>query len=300
MSLLDIALRFADYKPQPFVAPIPTNGIVDVFTLQNNVPLRYVIRNQKIGWYEINPGRRNMIGREAYMNETEEYLNALPRFYAIVGVPSGENSWLVFPYNASDAAQRGWKNGEPKQVYLVSEKIEPFDVIVIRNLAGTMLYQGVDYRLGEQVNSENLRGIVANGYDYPARGSWGNAYTLVSEWRKKAEQDAFRVRLKTQTLSATERMKFMLEFMGASLVSAEKHGQGYVVVWTAPDGHTYKMGVKEDGRISVAGFCLNGTDSQHNLSSIVQVMEEAQQRERPDVHRAYANDDTVEYEDDDD
>lgn len=298
MSLLDTALRFANYKPQSFVAPIPTNGIVDVFTLQNGVPLRYVVRNQRPGWYEINPGNRNLVGKEAKINEIDEYLQSLPRFYAIVGVPSGENTWLVFPYNASDAAQRGWKNGEPKQVYLVNEKIEPLEVIVTRNLAGILLYQGLDYRLGEHAKSDAYR----NAPDKPAYGgqSWGNAYDMVVNWYKRMEQDAIRTRLETQTMNATERMKFMLEFMGASLVSAEKLGRGYQVVWQAPDGHTYKMAVQEDGRIAVAGFCLDGTDSQHNLSSIVAVMEEGQRRRRPDIHRAYADDDTIEYEDDDD
>jgi hypothetical protein len=287
--MLDTALRFAEYEPEPFIAPIPTNGIVEVFTLQNNVPLRYSLYKQTPGWWEVIPGRRAVLGREAYAHETLEYLESLPRFYSIACVPSGDNIWLVVPYNASDASQRGWKNGEPKQVYLVSESINPFDVIVVRSLAGLLLYDSVDYRLGTFTKSELCRTLIENKSGIPNERDWRNAFNIVYDWESKAMQNASRAKIENQMASASDRMKFLLEFMGAKLIANEKKGNGYQVTWQAPDGHTYKMGVREDGRIAVAGFCMANTDSVHNLSSIVHVMLEGQRQNRPDINQAYAN-----------
>lgn len=298
MSLLDTALRFASYTPQPFVAPIPTNGSVEVFTLQNGVPLKYSIRGHEIGWFELHPVRQHLAAlRTAFVDETMKYLDVLPRFYVIACIPSGEHAWLVVPYNASDASQRGWKNGEPRQMYLVSEEIQPFDVVIARNLAGLLLYDTMDYRLGTFTKSDMCRNLAENKLGAPNERDWRNAYGIISEWFIKVEQDAIRTKIDQKMIGIHDRMKFLLEFMGASLVSAEKKGRGYIVTWEAPDGHKYKMGVHEDGRISVAGFCLAGTDSQHNLSSIVQVMEEAHKQHRPDVQQAYADHEDSDYED---
>jgi hypothetical protein len=298
MSLLDTALRFAEYIPEPFVAPVPTDGIVDVFTLQNNVPLKYTIQGQKTGWYEIIPHkRRAVVGRQAWIDETTSYLESLPRFYAINCIQTGDNAWLVVPYNASDASQRGWKNGSPQQVYLVNENIEPFDVLLIRKLAGLFLYDSLDYRLGTFTKSEMCKEALENKKTSPNERDWRNAFNIISEWQAKAEQEARLAKIENQMLNATDKMKFLLEFMGAKLVSSEKKGKGYQVIWEAPNGHTYKTGVCEDGRISVAGFCLAGTDAQHNLSSLVKVIEEAERIERFDINQARADYDDEDWDD---
>lgn len=293
MSLLDTALSLAGYIPEPFVAPIPTDGNVDVFTLQNGVPLRFFVRNHKIGWFEFEPRKDRVVAnRQAEIIEIVNYLEALPRFYVIACIPSGEMEWIVVPFNGSDAAQRGWKNAEPRQMYLCNERIEPFDLIVARQLGSILIYDMPDLRLSSLDTINLVNGQLPNTRD------WYNAHRMVEEWTKKAEEEARKNLVKTQLEQIDNKLKFLLEFMGASLVSKEKKGKGYEVVWKAPDGHTYKMGVGESGRISVAGFCLAGTDSEHNLSSIVQVMEEAHRQNRPDVGRAYAN--PIIEEDDDD
>ncbi len=298
MSLLDTALRFAEYKPQPFVAPIPTNGWVEVFTIQNGVPLRYTMHNQIPGWWELTPkGRKITVTSRAFVTDTMKYLDNLPRFYVIACVPSGEHTWLVVPYNASDASQRGWTNGEPKQMYLVSEEVQPFDVMIARSMAGVLLYDILDFRLGEFTKSSLCRELAEKKSAAPNERDWRNAYNIVTQWMLKAEQELRAKRISDKLAETQDRMKFMLEFMGAKLIESEKKGNGYLVTWEAPDGHKYKMGVREDGRISVAGFCLAGTDNQHNLSSIVQVMSEAHRQHRPDVNQAYAD---YEREDDDD
>lgn len=293
MSLLDAALNLANYVPEPFVAPIPTTGKVEVFAFQNGVPLRYSLYGQKIGWWIIEPRKdRAAMGDAAQISEIVEYLENLPRFYVIACIPSGEQEWLVVPFNGSDAAQRGWKDGQPKKMYLCNERVEPFDLIVGRKLGDILLYDSPDFRLTTIALDETQK---------PKSRDWSNAYNIISEWVKKAEEEAKKLEIKTQLDKVQDKLKFLLEFMGASLVSSEKKGNGYQVVWKAPDGHSYKMGVKEDGRISVAGFCLAGTDSEHNLSSIVQVMSEAQQRKRPDIQRAYADyqEENIEEDDDD-
>jgi len=286
-SLLETALRIADYKPQPFVAPIPIDGLVTVSLMQNGVPLDYAVRGEAPGWWEFKPNQKKLIRtRSAYANEISTYLQALPRFYTIACIPSGEDAWLCVPYSAADAEQRGWSRGEPKIVYLIDEHIEPFDVLVTRSMAGVLIYDSLDHRLGTFTISELCKTLQD---EKPKQHDWLNAYNIIQEWQAKAEQEAILAKVQNEMASVENRMKFLLEFMGARLITNEKRGNGYQVTWQAPDGRTYKMGVREDGHISVAGFCLSGTDSQHNLSSIVQIMEEAHRLNRFDVHHAYAD-----------
>jgi len=297
--LLDTALRFAEYKPRPFIAPLPIKGRVETFIMQDGVPLHYTVQNEVPGWWEIMPYKNHArVSDSASITKIMQYRELLPRFYSIACIPSGQNEWLVVPFNAADASQRGWRNGEPKQVYLVDETIEPFDVIITRSLAGLLLYDSLDYRQNVEMSGE-MREIVNKKTDRFFTRDWANAFRIISDWMVKAEQEAKAKLIQDKLAKTQDRMKFMLEFMGAKLISSEKKGKGYKVTWEAPDGHTYKMGVREDGHISVAGFCLAGTDDQHNLSSIVQVMEEAHRQHRPDINQAYAEYDADDYLDND-
>jgi hypothetical protein len=65
----------------------------------------------------------------AYMHEIGVYLSALPRFYVIACSLHGQ-AWVCVPYNASDATQRSWPNGQPRQVHLVFDHIQPFEVLI--------------------------------------------------------------------------------------------------------------------------------------------------------------------------
>lgn len=286
MSLLQTLTRLSAHSPAPFVAPlIPDyHGRAQVFTMQDGIPYQFTIRHASMGWHTIIPAsavsKRASVGEPAQVWQVWAYLEQLPRFYVIAVMPVDDNTWLAVPYNSADAAQRGWKQAQPKPVYIVNEGLLPFDVIETRAMGSALLYAGMalalrDANLGARLYDSNVT-------DHLNR-DWQNAVRIVNDRLQEQQKQQALQALANQQASLQDRMRFQLEFMGAKLLDLAKRGQAYVVRWQAPDGHEYSMAVGEDTRIITAGICLAGSDSQNNLSSIVQVMEEAWQRRRPDL-----------------
>jgi hypothetical protein len=232
-------------------------------------------------------GKLARVDNTARPSDVIDYLSGLPRFYAIALYPTGDDTWLVAPYSIADAEQRGWIGGMPREVYLTRMQVEPLDVLVTRSMAGTLIFDDIDTRLGAHAVTVRLRETLAGkSHPIPDR-SWSNALDIVSARLRKLVEEQQRAdleqRIREQKLSTEEAIRFQLEFMGAALRNIERLGDHYSVEWTAPDGHTYTMQVGQNLRVEVAGLCLNNSDRFHNLSSIVKVIEEATRLRRPDL-----------------
>lgn len=283
MSLVDVIDRVGDHIPEPFVAPIPDAEVVEVFTIQDGVPYRFKLQDTYPGWWIINPQSK----LEARLGEIPQpcdilaYLEQLPRFYAISCFRLSERTWLVVPYNAGDAAQRGWPSGEPKAMHLVRHNVKPFDVVVVRS-ANTLLYEDLDTRLDGShwkdwatLQLEDKTGrLLPRNYD--------NALAILWQRKKELEEEARKRAIEEQRSTTEGEFHWQLAFMGADLESWLESGEGYEVTWSH-EGERYSMRLRRDKRIASAGICLDRTDSSHNLSSIVAVMEEARRLERFDL-----------------
>lgn len=307
MSLLGAIDRISEHEPQPFVAPLVSSEEAWMLTIQASIPywLRadWLIRNpaEAVGWWLAQPYRfdgsynRARRKRPAYPHERIQYLEQLPRFMVVTALEMEGNCWLVLPYNEADAAQRGWANGTPRLMHLVSGTLNPLDVVNARDAAGTLLFEGVDERLAESAQGDNLRLLFEAGEEAVAKGQARVAYTnAIGLMRQRmeeilaaqaeAEREERRKRQKELERQPEERMKYHLEFMGAHLVNWERNRQGYRVRWSFA-GAEHEVTVNRHMRVVSAGICLDGTDSAHDLASIVDVMQEARRQHRHDIPR---------------
>jgi hypothetical protein len=301
MTLLDVLDRVSSHQPQPFIAPIPDADQVEVFTLQNNIPYRFEINTRDIdpGWWFMTPatqGYKAHVSRPAHPHEYLAYLSHLPRFYVIACYRVAQSAWLVVPFNASDAAQRGWRDGSPMLMHLVREAVRPFDVIDARALSDTLLFNSV---AGLEIhNIETCRQAFTGRNAISLNQDWSNAFVLLWERRKlleiqaarKAEEErrkAAQRAIVERRLTMEDQIKFDLEFMGAELVDWSEEGEGLSVTWTY-NGYTHTERLNREMRLDVPGICLGHQEDDynwHNLSTLVATIEEGRRLHRFDIPR---------------
>lgn len=281
MTMLDVLNRIANTPPEEFVAPVGDARQSEMLTMSGGVPRKYQILDTPPGWWTLKPGQHtaHRVG-PANTGKMLDYLASLPKFLVYALWRTSETAWVVQPYSWADAKQRGW-NGEPRVVHLVRESIEPLDALLVRASGSTLWYDEVASRRLERGRGYDLAKSTTDLHILSLR-------RLEQERQEEEERQAREQARKAQEQTVEGRFKKSLEFMGASLTSYKEFGRGYEVVWRHPDGHEYRTLVGRENVIQSAGFCLNGTDGQHTLTSLVKVMEEAQQERRFDIHRAYA------------
>lgn len=291
VSLLDIALAVAEHKPEPFIAPVPDANRVTVWSVQRDVTFRFEVGHVHPGWWRFDPLNQTeaVVSDLALKWEMIDILEALPRFYVIAVHRLGEGSWLVVPYNAADAGQRGWSNSEPRPMHIVRHSIEPFDVVVARSLAGLMLYDRMAALAPGPTRPACVRAQFALD-----EGEWGlklpREFWLVWGLLKVRLEQARREeaeRMQAEQLATTGgQIKWALDFMGAELADWTESGSGYRVTWTY-DGYTHEARFTRNMGLDSAGICLGhrGEAAGQNLSSTVAVIQEARRRRRFDIDR---------------
>lgn len=303
-NLLQALERVKDNKLEDFIAPLP-EGTIDLLSVQNGIPYWFQITNETPGWYTLKPAVErsvDMLGARGSSTfklahpigqpqpfEIEDYLNQLPHFNVIALYPVSLGSWLCVPHSVGDTKQRGW-DGKPKVFTLCNENIEPLDVVRVANLAGALIYHEVSKLVMEGLSHKLL--LEAANYSGKSMAhigakisnvDWKRAWNLVVE-----RLDQLRVIHQKDDLES--QFKLALEFVGAGLHSFQENSDGtFEIKYTDPvDGKIIPLKkVDKNLRIQSAGICLSGTDRQHNLSSIVEVMHDARKLRRFDLNESY-------------
>lgn len=292
MSLLDVIDRVAAHKPRSFIAPLPDAERVEVFTHIDNIPYQFRLRNSEPGWWLLSPisGQRVTKDRPAYPHEYIRYLEALPRFYVIACFRLAEMTWLVVPFNASDAAQRGWSQGEPRPLHLITQGIVPLDVLDARDLAGMLLFNAVSNKLG--VRRDMHGQVIIDWLDK----NFFNAYHILEARREEQRQRAIEARKQIAREAAQRaveerqqtvegQIEFELGFVGAELVDWSEVGDGYAVTWEY-EGYQHTATVKRDMRLQSAGICLGHRADDYEwqtLATLVQTIQEGRRLKRFDL-----------------
>ncbi len=281
---LELIDKIGRIKVRPFLAPVPDAGSVVVSTIQEGMQFRYRISRDP-GWWVLycDQTRVQRVDPPASMFDIVRYLEALPRFIVIAVHRLHEDTWMVVPWNYGDAGQRGWPGGQPRAVHLVRDSIRPFDVLSVRRLGRTLLYDTVDTGIGTASISEEARTLFDSGRDDArvagAPPEMEEAHDLLRGYvlgLRRAE----RLRDERQGRDSVEgKLRWHLGFMGAELVGWHEAGEGYEVRWSH-EGREYTTTLRRDFQVASAGICLDGTDQRHNLSSIVAVMEQAHRQGR--------------------
>ncbi len=275
---IDLIEKIGRIQVRPFLAPIPDAGTVVVTTVQEGVRFNYRVTREP-GWWVLHCDRSavRQVETPHSMFEVVQYLAALPRFLVIAVHRLRADTWMVVPWNASDAAQRGWPDGEPRPLHLVRDAVRPFDVLVARRLGQTMLYDTLDDGLGTSVVAEAMRNAFDTGREAVAAAGtppeMRRAFALLNDYTgalARTEEERSRAPVERQ-------LRWHLAFVGAELLGWNEAGEGYEVRWRYNDReHTVLL--RRDFQVASAGICLDGTDLHHNLSSIVGVMDEATRR----------------------
>lgn len=284
LDSVDLIDKIGRIRVLPFLAPIPDAGSVVVSTIQEGMRFRYRIERAP-GWWVLHCDQTTVrrVESPTSMFEIVRYLEALPRFLVIAVHRLHEDTWMVVPWNYGDAGQRGWSGGQPRAVHLVRDGIRPFDVLYVRRLGQTLLYDTLDTGLGTALISEEARALFDSGGDdgrvAAAPREMEEAHDLLRGYvlgLRRAE----RLRDERERRDSVEcKLRWHLGFMGADLVGWHEAGEGYEVRWSY-EGREYATTLRRDLQVASAGICLNGTDQRHNLSSIVAVMEEASRQGR--------------------
>lgn len=268
MSLLNIAEMIGDHQPRPFIAPIPEADHVMVFSLQDGIPYWFKVRDRRPGWWLLSPFTRGWveIERGAYPMEYMEYMMALPRFYVIALFQTGEYTWLCVPFNLSDAAQRGWGQGKPQKIHLTrGQSIQSFDVMISRQMDQVLLFDS-NYWSGKVLDdAARMRA------DYLIQAHQAELERLARERERESIQQ-----------DTEGRIRHQLSLAGADLCSWSELPEGYSVTWEYA-GAEYTMEVNKNLTIASAGICLSGTDSAHDLVTIVETMQQARRLHRFDL-----------------
>lgn len=292
MGILDAIERVESHEPRPFIAPVLDSNINEVFVVQDGIPHTFRCPSHEPGWYRLCPSKSrgqsewllSLAIRYAYPHEYIPYLEALPRFYVIACFPLSEDTWLTVPFNASDASQRGWPNGEPKPVHLVHGIVLPFDVLTTRSLAGTLLFEQVCTRLDTAWSEVCIFNTLAldrkSMTDVPT--DWNSALQITLARRHAARVEEHE-RRRVEALGTVEgQIKDRLEFMGASLVNWCDTSDGYEVTWEY-DNCKHTVTIQRNMMLQSAGICLDGSAPEHSLSSAVQLLQTARSEHRFDL-----------------
>lgn len=305
MSILDVINRVAAHRADNFVAPVFDSARTRVLVRQGGIPLTFVVSGVAPGWKEFEPrGQQAGAVAEAQPRDVVDYLEALREIRVITLFAVSPTTWVCAPYNASDARQKGWKTADPSPLHLVSASVQAFDVVVARLAGGTLLYDKVD----ERIDQSALRGIrdeISRGGE-PSSSEFHVPIAIMierqAEIRRRIEAErrrlaeiaeaerrheiarveAERRRALSQTIEG--RLTNALAVVGAQLENWSESGRQIEVRWSI-DGQTYRSYVNRNAEVVSAGFCMNGTDREHDLTTMVLSVVEAERRQRPDLHQ---------------
>lgn len=288
MTLLDIARRVAAFKPRPFVVPVPyETARIDVFTLQDgNIPVsrQLVIPENSPyplpDWYLVRPAGDKIahIDRPAHPMEILDYLRELRRFFVIAVAQVNADSWLVVPENLSVGRRIGW-NGEPREVHLVTENPNPLDVLIARVMGDHLLFDCLADGYG--FPTQKAKFALENDPGMPLGQTWTAAVGIL-----RSLQHQMPLRPVERPDGLEDLARWHLDYVGANLTGLESVGRDIRITWEY-DGAEFSASFDETLRLRQAPICLAGTDAQHNLSTIVSVMQQARRLHRFDLSEEY-------------
>ena len=284
--------NIAKIQVRPFVAPV-TPRTQKIFIVEDGMPFMFYRMRTPAGWHRFTQTDKYLIQPLATDGEPEEweietYLEHLkPQFRLIVLYRLGEDTWLCYPWNLSDAIQKGWPLDEPRAVYLTRRSIEPFNFITACGPPDNLIFQGIDAVTESQLDRTEFLVKVHHFLNAVIEPS-GVFRALTPEIRtslfiarseiKRREDETKRRAAEEQKKTLEGRIKYYLEFLGSKLVGWKEFGNNLEVDWT--DGGTTRRAII-DRKINTvsAGICLFDRDSDFDLTSLVDVYREKEARD---------------------
>lgn len=243
------------------IAPVPRKtGYVGAVI--NNHPYRFSVRVDNPGWYILKSTSSVSaeVLRQAEPSEIRKCLQSVRKLKSISVRRLTKTSWLVFPYNISDAKSRGFRI-EPQECHIIDRNLEPFMTISTRLWGNLVIFDSAGIESPPTGYIQHLQ----KEYTHPPKALGVNpefkmVYNILLGEVEKA---------KRQTIEG--RIKSAVEYLGAELVGFTESGTGYSVEWK-DKSQTYRSRVTGNLRLESAGICLDGLEHEQSLTSTVAVM----------------------------
>lgn len=264
-----------------FVSPVYRNQWVA--TRIDSIIYRFKIPRLSPGWYQFQPTSQNSAKRigEADLMEIEKYLKHFDRFRLVMVRREGD---LVFgvPFKSN---KFGFDTSQIFPIYLALDDMAlDFDEILCRYDGANVWYEQVplnndfsrcDYLRESLSLKVKPSDIKFQGLRFEDKVAYGIRYQLLIEEEerlKKAEEE----RLLRNT---KYRLKKAVEHGGGTFQDYTERGSNFTVTYNV-DGESYTSTIAKDRNLTVltAGFCLSGHDKDFDLTSLVSVIREGQEK----------------------
>lgn len=268
-QLINRLSQEAENLPEVIAPVLYKDGKIRVII--NQLPYWFKVYTEKAGWYILRPlsSIQAEIAREAQPFEILKCLDHVPSLRVISMRRLAANSWLVFPFNLSDAQSRGLE-AKPQECHLIDQNIEPFMVLTTRLWGGSLLLDHVIAAAPPE-----LKAAIEKQSKVPPKISG-----LIPEF--KIVYGSLVAEIDRAKLATVEgRIRSAVEYLGAELVSFIESGEGFTVSWR--DGQqTYNTRVDRNLRMISTGICLSHMEQEQTLVSAVAVMRRYERRSNDD------------------
>jgi hypothetical protein len=316
-----IAQRLSQAKtPIPdFVAPISGNREVAVF--HNGRLLSFPISWADVGWFVVRAehggaAKRAFVVDIAHPKQYIPYLESLPAVLTTPLYPVNRHQWMVIPQNRGEGQRIGWNNGAPRLLNLVLGELDALSTVRARVFGSHLMFDTTlpiwsqqaelvrrDIEAGgdtfSHVRSPNLR--TAAELVYERLQALRIEQAAQAEAERRAAEVAAQARAAQAKISLAEarraeaaarnqllmqRIENQMRFLGATISAVDNDGRELRISYTL-NGMPHTVRIDQNlGGIS-GGICLNNTDREHNLASLVMAIEKGRDLHRPDIDKEY-------------
>lgn len=220
------------------------------------------------GWGRWRPvdARSARLEAAATVAERDAYLERLRPLRVILARPLVGQAWVVYPFNESDARQKGW-DGSPLVLQLVGgygRTAQAFDRVVAYTDGAAFWCGEADGRADPRDAAMARRQLSEGNLELTiGPPELRVAYSIV------IQQD---VRARAQR--ERRRLEEALAIGGGKLDTYDDRGATWLVNWRTSSGERHSSVVrKSDLTVTSAGICLSGRDADFDLHALVGVVD---------------------------
>lgn len=261
INILNRLAHEAENLPDILAPVFSKESIVKV--LIHNHAYSFKVSTSEPDWYILHPKNSTLaeVVKKAERFEIQRALRDQSSLRVIAIRRFRESSWLVFPFNKSDAESRGF-NLEPKVCHLVTQNLQPFVTLGARLWGSDLVFDPGRLRPAPK---ELLSSLSAREKTMPVvkglPSEFRIVYNLLTEEIKRSE-----------LASVEGKLRDSVEFLGGTLIGYSESGESYIVRWQAND-RTFETRVSRDLRLQSAGMCLDGGERLQTLTSSVGIQQ---------------------------
>lgn len=264
-----------------FVCPVYNN--TEVATRINGFIYRFRIRRVPPGWYKFKPVDKKFarsIG-ECDFGERDTYLKKLDKIRMIF-VHRRDEVIYGIPFKTN---KFGFSHTSMMPVFLVTDDmISDFDEMECRCDGANVWYENVamtsnlarnEYLHESLREKKSLDNLSFKGLRFEDKIAYSIRLGFILEEERIAKEQEERLLLQ----QSEYRIKRAVEHAAGVFSKYEEKRDHFRVTYEV-DGHSYTSVIAKDDRLSVltAGICLNSTDRDFDLASLVNVIREGQDK----------------------